>query len=221
MKIIVDNNKKYIVYLHIFPNNKYYVGITCAKPYTRRWRNGTGYCSQPKMYNAILKYGWKNVKHEILCKNLTLEEANKKEIEYIKYYNSIKNGYNVSIGGGGSNGIKCSEITKAKISKANKNKPKTELSRNILKKYILENGAWNKGKKLSDEHLRKITEERRKRCNKKVFALDKNNFKIIKEFNSCTEAAIFMNVSKSNISRCCKGKRPTCAGYKWRYANED
>lgn len=221
MKIIVDNNKKYVVYLHIFPNNKYYVGITCVKPYTRRWRNGTGYCSQPKMFNAILKYGWENVRHKIICKELTLEEANKKEIEYIKYYNSIENGYNVSIGGGGTMGIACSEKTKIKISNANKGKIKSEKSKNNLKKYIENHGAWNKGKKLSEEHLKKITEERRKRCNKKIYMIDKNTHTILKVFNSCTEASKYVGVSKENISRCCNGGRPSSAGYKWRYANEN
>lgn len=216
-----NNVKKYVVYLHIFPNNKHYVGITCLKPVSRRWRCGSSYKSQPKMYNAILKYGWENIKHKILFSDLTLEEANKKEIECIKLYDSVSNGYNVSTGGGGTNGIHCKEETKIKIGNANRGKKKSEKSRNNLKKYILEHGAWNKGKKLSKEHLEKITAERKARCNKKIYALDVKTMEIIKEFSSCTEASIFMNVSKSNISRCCKGHRPTCAGYKWRYANED
>ena len=220
MKILVDD-KKYVVYLHTFPNNKHYVGITCVKPYTRRWRAGSGYLHQHKIYNAILKYGWENVKHKILYSNLTKKEANKKEIECIKFYDSIKNGYNISIGGKGTNGIPCSEKTKRKISIANKGKKKSEKSRNILKKYIEEHGAWNKGKKLSEEHLKKITEERRKRCNKKVYALNPKTLEIIKEYPSGAEAARCLNVSRSGITRCCKGKRPTCAGYKWRYVNED
>lgn len=216
-----NNKKKYVIYLHTFPNNKYYVGITCVKPVQRRWRGGSGYKSQPKMYNAILKYGWENIKHEILFFDLTLEDANKKEIECIKLYNSILNGYNISIGGGGSNGIPCKEETKIKIGKANKGKKLKEENKNRLKKYIMEHGAWNKGKKLSKEHLEKITAERRTRCNKKIYALDKDTMQIVKEFSSCTEASIYVGISKSNISRCCKGKRPTSGGYKWRYANEN
>ncbi len=37
--------KKYVVYLHIFPNGKYYVGITCANPVNRRWRGGRPTCA--------------------------------------------------------------------------------------------------------------------------------------------------------------------------------
>ena len=97
----------------------------------------------------------------------------------------------------------------------------SEENKNRLKKYIMEHGAWNKGKKLSKEHLEKITAERRTRCNKKIYALDKDTMQIVKEFSSCTEASIYVGISKSNISRCCKGKRPTSGGYKWRYANEN
>lgn len=217
----MSENKKYIVYMHIFPNDKKYIGITCVKPYERRWRNGTGYCKQPKIYNAILKYGWENIKHIILYKNISLEEANQKEIESIQKYNCIKNGYNISIGGGGTNGIPCSEKTKLKISKANKGREHSEISKNNLKEYIKTHGSWNKGKKLSKRHLEKVAKKNKSRCNKKVYALDKNTFEIIKVFKSCTEASIYMGVSKTNISRCCNGGRPTAAGYIWRYADEN
>lgn len=72
--------KKYIVYVHIFSNNKKYFGITSKKP-NARWENGSGYSEkrQPVMYNAIQKYGWENIEHKILHTDLTFEEANQKE----------------------------------------------------------------------------------------------------------------------------------------------
>ena len=91
---------KYIVYRHISPSGKSYIGITHQKP-NLRWRlKGQGYKQCPVFYNAILKYGWKSFKHEILFENLTFEDACKKEIELIKEYNSLApNGYNVDVGG--------------------------------------------------------------------------------------------------------------------------
>lgn len=79
--------KKYCVYMHIFPNNKKYIGITCKKP-EARWENGNGYDKdhQPIMYNAIKKYGWKNIEHIIVKDNLSRTEANKLEQELIKKY---------------------------------------------------------------------------------------------------------------------------------------
>ena len=51
--------KKFCVYVHVFPNNKKYFGITSKRP-NARWEGGTGYDKehQPVMYNAIQKYGW-------------------------------------------------------------------------------------------------------------------------------------------------------------------
>lgn len=90
--------ERYVVYKHTFPNDKIYIGITKKNP-IYRWNKGKGYFTQPKIYNAILKYGWDNIKHEILFDGLSQKEAEQKEIELIKFYNSIENGYNVSTGG--------------------------------------------------------------------------------------------------------------------------
>lgn len=79
--------KTYCVYKHVLPNNKIYIGITKQNPLLR-WKNGHGYKHCNYFYNAILKYGWLNVHHEILRDNLTVEEANNLEKYYIKYYRS-------------------------------------------------------------------------------------------------------------------------------------
>lgn len=55
-------------------------------------------------------------------------------------------------------------------------------------------------------------------CRKGVNQYDKkNNF--IKSWDSITEAAKECNTNTGNISYCCKGKRKTAAGYKWKYIN--
>lgn len=117
--------KKYIVYMHIFPNNKKYIGITCKKPNTR-WENGAGYnkIHQPVIYNAIQKYGWENVEHKILYTNLTFQEACQKEIELIalyktnckKYGNDY--GYNMTDGGDGTRGHIVNQEARKRISQS-------------------------------------------------------------------------------------------------------
>lgn len=101
------------VYLHTVPSSvsghdydKYYVGITSQDPETR-WKDGFGYFDQP-FYNAIKKYGWKNLKHEILYNNVSREFAVDKEIELIEKYDSKlgHHGYNATDGGEGVNGYK-------------------------------------------------------------------------------------------------------------------
>lgn len=209
--------KTYVVYRHLFPNGKSYIGITCVKPYTRRWRAGSSYYKQPKIYNAILKYGWDKVKHEVLYENIPIEQANRIEQQMIAKYDSIKNGYNVSTGGGGSYGIPCSEEKKLKISRANKGKPNHN---DNLRKWREKHGAWNKGGHLTPEQYRKIVAERRARCNKSITAYEPITMKAVLQFDSCVNASKAMGVSASNIARCAKGGRPTSAGYVWRYDDD-
>ena len=112
-------DKCYIVYMHVCPNNKKYIGITKQLP-EKRWKKGDGYRTQKYFKRAIDKYGWNNIQHIILLKNLTKKEACNKEIELIKKYktNNYKNGYNVSSGGDGANGIIISEKQKEILRKA-------------------------------------------------------------------------------------------------------
>ena len=105
-------DKKYFVYVHIFPNDKKYFGITSKKRPNARWEGGTGYSKehQPVMYNAIQKYGWENVEHIILYENLTYEEAQEKEMKFIELYKTNCRkygdayGYNMTDGGDGTKG---------------------------------------------------------------------------------------------------------------------
>lgn len=211
--------KTYVVYRHIFPNGKSYIGITCVRPYYYRWRAGSSYRQQPKVFNAIKKYGWKNIKHEILYDNLSQDDANRIEQEMIAKYNSVENGYNVSTGGGGTYGIPCSEETKRKISNANRGKV-TRNNIDNLAKWRKEHGAWNKGGHLTPEQYRKIVEERRARCNKPISAYDPITLKCVLHFDSCVNASRYMGVCEQEISRCASGRRKTSHGYIWRYDNE-
>lgn len=68
----------YLVYKHTTPDGKIYIGITQNHPQTR-WNEGGGYEKQSKFYRAIQKYGWINIKHEIIAAGLSEKEA--KELE--------------------------------------------------------------------------------------------------------------------------------------------
>ena len=67
--------RSYLVYMHISPSNKRYIGITCQKPKKRWGKNGKGYERQEYFYRAIEKYGWDNFQHIIIAKGLTKEIA--------------------------------------------------------------------------------------------------------------------------------------------------
>ena len=53
---------------------------------------------------------------------------------------------------------------------------------------------------------------------KKIIQINKDTKEIIKIYNSIIEASKELKISRSSISKCCKGKYKTCGGYIWKYA---
>lgn len=137
--------KNYIVYKHTCPNEKVYIGITCDRDH--RWKYGSGYGRQ-LFYRAIQKYGWDNIKHEILFTGLTREEACQKEIELIAQYksNQCEFGYNRTAGGEGflgcepwNKGGHIYEETKDKLRAINIGKKHSKAAREKMSKSHLGN----------------------------------------------------------------------------------
>ena len=83
------------VYKHTFPNGAVYIGKTNMLP-EDRWLNGWGYKTCPLMFNAILKFGWDNVKHEIIADNLTEDEALEIESQQIILHSHSSTVYNLN-----------------------------------------------------------------------------------------------------------------------------
>lgn len=96
--------RNYIVYLHVSPSSKYYVGITKNGIKERSGVSGKRYYKNIYFKRAIQKYGWNNFEHKILVKNLTCKEACKLEEFFIQKYNSADPnfGYNLTYGGEGN-----------------------------------------------------------------------------------------------------------------------
>lgn len=97
----LNTSNSYIIYKHTSPSNKIYIGITKFDPKYRWLNNGKGYKNQTVFFNAIIKYGWINFKHEILYKDLSKQEALDKEEELIREYKSYDRnyGYNIALKG--------------------------------------------------------------------------------------------------------------------------
>lgn len=91
----------YTLYKHTFPNGKVYIGMT-SLPVNIRWANGKGYKDQILMKQAIDKYGWKNIIHDVLFTINNKELAEKFERLYITeiyHSNEREYGYNIQLGG--------------------------------------------------------------------------------------------------------------------------
>lgn len=210
----------YTVYMHKFPNNKVYIGITSLKP-SRRWKKGQGYKHrQPLIYRAINKYGWDNVEHIILFKGLKKEEAEQKEIELISLYNSTNKSYGYNVESGGNVNKHLSEETKEKLRQANIGKRHSEES----KKKISE---ANKNKHhLTKEHLKKLRAGRKYKFDpwNKGINVDRGKHILqyakdgtfIKEWVNGNAAQNELGIQ--HVYEVCEGKRKTAGGYIWKYA---
>lgn len=110
---------KWIVYMHIL-NEKPYIGYT-SKGAARRLeqhvkdaQNG----SERHFCRAIRKYGAENVVTTILAESDDLLEIKQIERAMIKQFDSVKNGYNCTLGGdGGNTTLKFSPNRKRQLAK--------------------------------------------------------------------------------------------------------
>ena len=206
----------YNVYIHIFPNSKVYIGITSQKP-KRRWNNGQGYKNNQYMTNAIMKYGWDNVIHKILYTNLKKEEAEEIEIKLIKEYKADNKRYGYNIEYGGCHNGKTSEITRKRISEANKgkhNSPKTEFKKGhitIITEEIKQKiSEKNKGKHAS---VRTEFKKGHKPLNvRKVLCIESDVV-----YDTIKKASEDTNVMACHISQVCNGKRKSAGKLHWKF----
>lgn len=155
-----------IVYAATAPTGETYIGRTVYSLERRKRCHKSSALSGHSSYafhEAIRRHGFDSFEWEILefCK--TEDELNNFEKHYIKVFNTIKNGFNMTHGGVGVSG---SEEVKNKISKSmtgSKNHRFGTISpmrgKKTPKEITLKMSAASKGKKKSEkfvEHLRKV-----------------------------------------------------------------
>lgn len=158
------------IYKITSPTGRVYIGQSTN--IENRWGSYKRYrCSkQPKLFRSLKKYGHEKHKFEIICE-CDFNELNKLENFYQEIYSCTGlKGLNCVIVGSHrkakrKKGVKCSEETRKKISKANKGTKPTEY---CLKKgkesliFRMENGlpVGMKNKKHTPEAIEKIKEKR-------------------------------------------------------------
>lgn len=189
------HNGTYCVYIHTFPNGKVYVGITGDPPH-RRWKSdGYGYHSQRLIYNAIKKYGWDNVEHEIVASNLTKEEACNFEMLLIRAFKSTDHRFGYNIDNGGFTNGKHSPETLQKIS--------------MSMKKAWGNGTYQEmSKRKKDLYLGANNPVARS-----VICVETGEM-----FPTISSAAKAVNVSRQTISSCARGCSKSGGGFHWKYA---
>ena len=269
------------IYRHIFPNGKVYIGQTCQKP-EYRWNNGRGYKTSPFIFNAINKYGWDSIQHEVLFTGLDQLNADIIEEDLIYYYRQIGKSYNLANGGSVNRGWKMSEEAKEKLRIINTGRTLSDEAKEKIRLSKLGENNPNYGKSPSKETRQKISKalkgkgakrvkqidpesgevvkiwdsqieacefyngnpglisdairrnsltkgyywrfeddntpliKKKNPLNKEVEQIDKNTLEVIKVWDSLSEVERQLNISTSNISSVCKGKRKTAGGFIWR-----
>lgn len=151
--------KSHTVYMHICPNSKVYVGLTCQSV-EGRWNGGEGYKHQKLFYRAIQKYGWDNIQHIIVVSNVTLDDACELERQLIAYYqsNNPNYGYNLTDGGEGISGY---HLTNEQIER----RKQSSLGRKHIQATKDKISKLNKGRKLN------LTDEQRRACVERALKL--------------------------------------------------
>lgn len=151
----------YQIYLAINQiNEKLYVGFTGTtlkeRFYFHNWDAKHG--SKQYFHNAIRKYGINLFSVSVLATSETLEEAEQKEIFWIKYFrsNDRKIGYNMTSGGTGLQNPAWE--VRQKLSASSSGREVSEERRARLSLLFSGEGNPNYGKKHTEEARRKIRE---------------------------------------------------------------
>lgn len=227
----------YKVYKHTTPSGKCYIGIT-KQTLTKRWKNGQGYEGCTAFYRAVKKYGWCNIKHEILAEGLTEEEACSAEQKYIKAFQSSDpvHGYNLTHGG---EHYTQTEESRAALSRSLKKFYANEGNRKrVSERQIGKRASAETRRKMSEARSRYIAEhpETREKCRSTFRGMKRSarNCELLRlanerpvlcadtgaVFRSTIEAAKFAGVSRTAVTNNLRGRSKTCGGHVFKYADK-
>ena len=242
-----DTQKIFMLYKVTSPSNKVYIGITCESLRSRKSKHkytANRMKKSHKFSNAIKKYGIDGMNWEIVCSNLTKEDAINKEIVMIKELDTYKSGYNSTKGGEGAWGYKWSKediekYLKIRTEKYYTNdewlKKQSEITKNFYKnnpEFALKRAkecterpklTRHKFEKRRIESIRKPEAKMKmvksKGCKEfNVYCISKRKY--IGTWLLKTECAKELNIHSSKISSCLNKQRRQTGGYIFKHKDE-
>jgi len=233
---------KGIVYKATSPSGKVYIGITVTtlKERIRIHLRSVRKDSRTPFHEAIRKYKSENINWEIIDRADKWNELCKLEKKYIKLYNSYKNGYNLTLGGEGTFGLKHDEewcIQNSKIRKIFFQNPQNRKMQSLANKK-----AHEENPKQAIEHSSFMIERYKKECerektaegmrkyltnphNRKIHSIQRGakSFLVYKheifigEWLTQRDCARDLDLDYAHINSCLHGKRMSHKGYVFKY----
>jgi len=193
------------------------------------------------LYNSIRKYGWENFTVTHLEDNVDESDLDRLEMYYIGLYDTFRNGYNNTIGGGGIRGYHHTDETRKKIS-VNHNCSYTKNRAEKISKAL-------KGRHKSQEHCAKLSACAKQRIGNKnafygkhhsekaiqlnriahqkyrFFAYDLVSGKRVESFNGIDDAVNYIVLQKLSVAKVqsikyriyatIEGRQTEAYGYGW------
>jgi len=211
------------VYILTFPNGKKYIGQSVDV--YRRFKINDG--SNPHLTNALKKYSWNNVKISVFEREIKELDELEDDLIYILKTDDRLFGYNKKEGG--SDGRIKSPETLKKLSESHKLYKITDEHRKNLsiacigdkngffgrhhtKEDKIKMSLLKKGKKLSSEHCKKLSEIRRKNC----YVVTSPSGEVFETY-SLKEFGKRYNIDGSGLYKVVKNKRLSIKGWTVKY----
>lgn len=146
------------IYKITSPSGKIYIGQTINLKSRIKKHKRPKRAHNEKIVNSIRKYGWDQHDFQIIEELVSVDIKkllNEREMYWIDFYDSYKNGLNCTKGGEGTIGHSHTTETKQKLSKSLMGKTLSDEAKSKLSK-ISKGNQCNKGRKISDETKEKL-----------------------------------------------------------------
>lgn len=196
-------------------NGKLYIGKTLLQNPNDRWKT---HCEDYKkernknrpLYLAMNKYGIEKFSFEII-EEVSLDIVNNREIYWIEYYRSFRDGYNATLGGDGTHYIDYDIVieTYKQLGQIKKVAENMNIDPGTIRRILnISNIKITTSQEIALETTGKVVN---------MYDLQGN---YIRTFKGLKEAGRFLgDIQKYiHIGEVCKGKRKTAYGYIWKFS---
>lgn len=196
-------------------NNKVYIGKT-TRTLEIRWKDHQkdSCYTNNKFYYAIRKYGVEHFSPIIIEDNIPEAELNNREIYWINFYNSYKNGYNSTIGGEGDKKYSEEEI----LNLWNRGYSCSDISSELGCTYMTASYTLSNLGIDTEQKKQRSAKIREKKNSIPIEQYDfEGNF--IKRFNTSKEIKE-AGFDRNEVNRCCAHCAYSHKGFLWRRIND-